>query len=143
MVRITTVSPDLLVKRSGRRSPEADVQIAQFRELLSALRTPSDAFLIELDPSDKPITVRARFLRTARSMGTEVVIRKHPKGFVVGLMTPERRTRQGTYKRAPRSITGVTLKIGRSRDARGLEQTVDAIEHGRTARLGWSSHADH
>ena len=27
----------------------------------------------------------------------------------------------------------MTLKIGRSRDARGLEQTVDAIEHGRTA----------
>ena len=88
MVRITTVSPDLLVKRSGRRSPEADVQIAQFRELLSVLSSTSDAFLIEPDPSDKPITVRARFLRTARSMGTEVVIRKHPKGFVVGLMTP-------------------------------------------------------
>jgi len=39
--------------------------------------------------------VRQRLLRVASTLGTEVAVRKHGTGFVVGLMTPERRTRRG------------------------------------------------
>ncbi|HTS15710.1 MAG TPA: hypothetical protein VMH24_08575 [Candidatus Sulfotelmatobacter sp.] len=66
-----------------------------YARLIRKLAGPDDVFEVALGPTDKPATVRQRLLRTASGLGVEVAVRKHAKGFVVGLMTPERRTRRG------------------------------------------------
>ncbi len=66
-----------------------------YARLIRKLAGPEDVFEVALGPSDKAPTVRQRLLRTALTLGVEVAVRKHEKGFVVGLMTPERRTRRG------------------------------------------------
>ena len=38
---------------------------------------------------------RSQIIRAAKSAGVEIAVRKAPKGFYVGLMTPERRSNRG------------------------------------------------
>jgi hypothetical protein len=50
---------------------------------------------VVLDPGEKPLTVRQQIIRAAKAAGVEIAVRKSPKGFYVGLMTPERRSNRG------------------------------------------------
>jgi hypothetical protein len=70
-------------------------QQQQFTSLVRGLAGPDDVFLVTLEPAEKPLTVRARLLRVAADEGREIAVRKHEGGFLVGLMTPERRSRRG------------------------------------------------
>ncbi|HEX5466710.1 MAG TPA: hypothetical protein VFW92_08575 [Candidatus Limnocylindrales bacterium] len=70
-------------------------QQRQFKRMINSLHTPDDVFEVRLGLDDKPLTVRQRLLRAAQEEGKDIAVRKHDTGFVVGLMTPERRSRRG------------------------------------------------
>lgn len=73
-------------------------QQRQFTRLMSQLNDPDTVFEIRLGKDEKPVTIRQRLLRAAQDAGKEVAVRKSPNGFVVGVMTPERRSNRGRKK---------------------------------------------
>lgn len=75
-------------------------QRRQFARLIRDLAGPADVFEVTLAAADKAATVRQRLLSVAAAQGREVAVRTHGKGFLVGLMTPERRSRRGRPKSA-------------------------------------------
>jgi hypothetical protein len=101
MVTVRKADPALMDKGSQRPralSPAAlarEQQQRQFKRLIGQLKGPEQVFEVRLDPSEKPITIRQRLLRVAAEENVEIAVRKHREGFLVGLLTPERRTNRG------------------------------------------------
>jgi len=104
MVKIRRADASLMdnPRRSGpaRRelSPKARERQQQHRQLtrlVSQISDPAQVFEVRLGPAEKPATIRQRLLRAAAEADREIAVRKSEKGFLVGLMTPERRSRRG------------------------------------------------
>ena len=101
MVTVRKADPALMdkgVKKVRELSPlarERDQQERQFKKLIGKLTGPDEVFEIRLDPNEKPITVRQRLLRVAADSNVQIAVRKHGDGFLVGLLTPDRRTNRG------------------------------------------------
>ncbi len=101
MVTVRKADPALMDKaaRPNRElSPaarEREQQQRQFKRLISQLTGPEQVFSVRLDANEKPITIRQRLLRVAAEQNVEIAVRKHGDGFLVGLLTPERRTNRG------------------------------------------------
>ncbi len=62
---------------------------------MNQLTDTETVFEVRLSRDDKPVTVRQRLMRAAQDQGKEIAVKKSPNGFVVGLMTPERRSNRG------------------------------------------------
>jgi hypothetical protein len=77
------------------RARERLAQQSQFSRMLSRLTDPGSVFEVRLDAKEKPMTVRQRLMKAADERGKEIVVRKSERGWVVGLATPERRSRRG------------------------------------------------
>jgi hypothetical protein len=107
MVKIRKADPSLMDKASQRPrelSPaarEREQQQRQFKRLIGQLSGPAQVFEVRLDRTEKPITIRQRLLRVAAEANVEIAVRKHGDGFLVGLLTPERRTNRGRRGAAP------------------------------------------
>ena len=103
MVKVRKADPALMDKassspRTRELSPaarEREQQYRQFKRLISQLTGPDQVFSVHLEASEKPITIRQRLLRVAAESNVEIAVRKHGDGFLVGLLTPERRTNRG------------------------------------------------
>lgn len=101
MVTVRKADPALMDKGSQRPrelSPaarEREQQHRQFKRLIGQLKGPEQVFEVRLDPNEKPITIRQRLLRVAAEDNVEIAVRKHGDGFLVGLLTPDRRTNRG------------------------------------------------
>ena len=101
MVKVRKADPALLDKAAQKTrelSPaarEREQQQRQFKRLIGHLKGPEQVFEVRLDPNEKPITIRQRLLRSAADAKVEIAVRKHGDGFLVGLLTPERRTNRG------------------------------------------------
>jgi hypothetical protein len=106
MVKVRKADPALMDKGSQRPrqlSPAArarEQQQRQFKRLIGQLDGPQRVFEVRLDPTEKPITIRQRLLRAASDANIEIAVRKHGDGFLVGLLTPERRTNRGRRQAA-------------------------------------------
>ena len=74
---------------------ERQQQNRQLTRVISKIRDSSQVFEVRLGPNEKPATIRQRLLRAASDAKREVAVRKSEKGFLVGLMTPERRSKRG------------------------------------------------
>ena len=105
MARIQRVDSTMMDAPKKKGTPELTPaqrerqrQQRQFAKMMAELHSPSDVFEVRLGKSDKPITVRQRLLRAAADAKKEVAVRRSPNGFVVGLMTPERRSNRGRRK---------------------------------------------
>jgi len=100
MVKIRRADPALMdtprpaahKKELTPRQRERLRQQRQFRRLIGGLTGPADVFEVALGAGEKPLTVRQRLLRVA---SVEIAVRKHGSGFLVGLLTPERRSNRG------------------------------------------------
>ena len=111
MVKIRRADPSLMDKsnrpRAARelspRAAERQRQQQQFARLISQLTDANQVFEVQLGPEEKPLTIRQRILRAAGEANVEVAVRKHGDGFLVGLMTPERRSRRGRKAGSTRS----------------------------------------
>ncbi len=108
MARIAAVDASMMDKPKTPKpaareiSPEArarDRQQRQFRQLISRLTDPSVVFEVRPGKDEKPLTIRQRLLRVASEENVEIAVRKSPNGFLVGLMTPERRSNRGRKRR--------------------------------------------
>jgi hypothetical protein len=82
-------------------SPKAQARQAQHRQfmsMISKISDPATVFEVRLEGDEKPLTVRQRLMKAAEEAGREIVVRKSEKGWLVGLETPERRSRRGRRK---------------------------------------------
>jgi hypothetical protein len=104
MVKIRQVDVAMLDKPKSRAtsarelSPRAQARLAQqrqFQRMLSRLKDRDSAFEVRLESDEKPLTVRQRLVKAAQEQGQEIVVRKSEKGWLVGLATPDRRSRRG------------------------------------------------
>jgi hypothetical protein len=74
---------------------ERQEQQRQLSRMLSRITDRDSVFEIRLEDDEKPMTIRQRLLRVAEEQGKEIVVRKSEKGWLVGLATPDRRSRRG------------------------------------------------
>jgi hypothetical protein len=101
MVTVRKADPALMdggSQRARELSPaarERQQQARQFKRMIGQLKGPEQVFEVRLDASEKAITIRQRLLRVAAEANVEIAVRKHNDGFLVGLLTPERRTNRG------------------------------------------------
>jgi RNA binding exosome subunit len=111
MVRIRQVGVEMLdkpkVARAIKRelSPRARERLAQerqFKRMLGRIGDRDNVFEVRLDKTEKALTVRQRLMRAADEAGKEIVVRKSARGWLVGLATPDRRSRRGRRRAAAR-----------------------------------------
>lgn len=107
MVKVRKADPALMDKAGQQPrelSPaarEREQQQRQFKRMIGQLKGPEQVFEVRLDPTEKPITIRQRLLRVAADANVEIAVRKHGDGFLVGLLTPDRRTNRGRRQSKP------------------------------------------
>jgi hypothetical protein len=83
-------------------SPRALARQRQEKQLVAMLRKitdPKAVFEVRLGGDDKAPTMRQRILRAAEEAKKEVVVRKSEAGWLVGMATPERRSKRGRRKK--------------------------------------------
>jgi len=106
MVKIRQVDVSMLDRpktapRARELSPKAQERLAQHRQfvqMISKISDPATVFEVRLDADEKALTVRQRLMKAAEEAGKEIVVRKSDKGWLIGLATPERRSRRGRRK---------------------------------------------
>lgn len=88
-------------------SPRAQARLEQYEQIrksvISRLKGPDDVFEIKLEPGEKAATIRQRLLKVAADQQVEVAVRMRGDSVLVGLMTPDRRTRRGRRPKAAAS----------------------------------------
>lgn len=85
MVRFSTAPVEEVVPKSKQRQPSQRAQIQeQYQQALSdALNERHEALVVELEPDDKPLTIRNRIKRAADVLGFEnIVIRRRGERMV-------------------------------------------------------------
>lgn len=108
MVKIRQVDVSMLDKPKAAARPralsaKAQARLAQQRQfvrMLNKVNDPDAVFEVRLEKDEKPLTVRQRLMKAAEEAGKEIVVRKSDKGWLVGLATPERRSRRGRRRSA-------------------------------------------
>ena len=80
-------------------SPEQQALIRRMRTLTDE----SVVYEAVLGADEKPATVRAQLLRAAKLAEVDVAVKRSPKGFYFGLMTPKRASRRGRPRKATAS----------------------------------------
>ncbi len=102
MTKIKPLSdPSILSVKTARTRPlspetiKRREEVEKLRGVVAELTDTSQVFQVDLEPGERPLTVRSRLQRVAREQGKEIAIRKHGDGFAIGLMTEERRDRRG------------------------------------------------
>jgi hypothetical protein len=79
MPQFTVARVEEVIPKRKQRQPSQRAQVqAQYQEALrNALNVEGRALVVEMDPSDKPLTIRNRIRRAADSLGYEdVTIRR-------------------------------------------------------------------
>jgi hypothetical protein len=107
MVSVKRVSADVMDAPRTRKTVakeltpaqrERDLQQRQFSRMISQMNDDQVVFEVRLTRAEKPITIRQRLLRAAHDADREIAVRRSPGGFLVGLMTPGRRSNRGRKK---------------------------------------------
>ncbi|HVM29418.1 MAG TPA: hypothetical protein VM305_01420 [Candidatus Limnocylindrales bacterium] len=103
-MKIRQVDVTMLDKPKGAESaqrelsPRAKERLAQerqFKRMLARINDRDAVFEVRLSEDEKPLTVRQRLMKVAAEEGKEIVVRRSEKGWLVGLATPDRRSRRG------------------------------------------------
>ena len=107
MVKIRQVDVAMLDKPKASRaaarelSPRARERLAQqkqFERMLTRISDRDTVFEIRLEDNEKPLTIRQRLMKAAEATGKEIVVRKSDRGWLVGMSTPDRKSRRGRRK---------------------------------------------
>jgi hypothetical protein len=107
MVSVKRVSADVMDAPKTRKTVtkeltpaqrERQAQQRQFTRMIAQMDDHLVVFEVGLTKSEKPITIRQRLLRAAQDANKEIAVRRSPSGFLVGLMTPGRRSNRGRKK---------------------------------------------
>ena len=103
MVKIRQVDVSTLDKPKASRATreltpkqrERQTQQRQLTRMLSKINDRDSVFEVRVEADEKPLTIRQRLMRAAEDAGKEIVVRKSERGWLVGLATPDRRSRRG------------------------------------------------
>ncbi|HEV3485235.1 MAG TPA: hypothetical protein VG106_07500 [Vicinamibacterales bacterium] len=104
MVKIRQVDVSMLDKPKATRAATRELtprqrerleQQRQFERMLSRLGDRDTVFELRLEDDEKPLTVRQRLMKAAQATGKEIVVRKSERGWLVGMSTPDRKSRRG------------------------------------------------
>jgi hypothetical protein len=107
MVKIRQVDVAMLDKPKATRaaarelSPRARERLAQqkqFERMLTRIGDRDTVFEIRLEGDEKPLTIRQRLMKAAEATGKEIVVRKSDRGWLIGMSTPDRKSRRGRRK---------------------------------------------
>jgi hypothetical protein len=107
MVSVKRVSADAMDAPKTRKAAakeltpaqrERELMHRQFVRMISQMNDHLAVFEVRLTKSEKGVTVRQRLLRAAQDAEKEIAVRRSPNGFLVGLMTPGRRSNRGRKK---------------------------------------------
>jgi hypothetical protein len=82
-------------------SPKALARQRQQRQLvqmLSQIKDPKVVFEVRLGREEKALTMRQRIMKAAEEAKKDIVVRKSDKGWLIGLATPDRRSKRGRRK---------------------------------------------
>jgi len=110
MVKIRQVDVSMLDKPKSAAakpralSPKAQARLAQHRQfvrMLSKISRADAVFEVRLGGDEKALTVRQRLMKAADEAGKDIVVRKSTKGWLIGMATPERRSRRGRRRTKP------------------------------------------
>ena len=103
----SAMNPAGAAARPRALSPRAQARLEQYEQMRKAvigrLKGPDDVFEIKLEPGEKAATIRQRLMKVAADQQVEIAVRLRGDGLLVGLMTPERRTRRGRRPKAAAS----------------------------------------
>jgi hypothetical protein len=89
------------VARPRALSPKALARQKQHRqlvEMLGQISGPNDVFEVGLGTDEKAMTMRQRIMRAAQEAKKDIVVRKSETGWLIGMETPERRSKRGRRK---------------------------------------------
>ena len=91
MPRFTTAPIEEVVPKRKLRQPSQRAQIQQqYREALqNAMSSQRQALVVELEPDDKPLTVRNRIKRAADSLGLEEVAIRRRRDRIIAYLSKE------------------------------------------------------
>jgi hypothetical protein len=94
MPRFTTAPVDDVAPKRRQRQPSQRAQTQQqYQEALrSALLDKSEALVVELDPEDKPLTIRNRIKRAADLLGLEHVVIRRKRDRIVAYQAQSKGT---------------------------------------------------
>ena len=102
-VAASSMSPKIEVAVT-RQPSSRDLQRVEIEQQIIG-RLTDESVVLAIDPeTEKPATLRQRILRVAKGRGVEVAIQVKQDGegvrLLVGLMTPDRRSRRGRKPKA-------------------------------------------
>ena len=90
MPRFTTAAIEEVMPKRKQRQPSQRAQIQrEYREALQNAINDQRALVVELDSSDKPLTVRNRIKRAAQTLGREDVSIRRRRDKIVAYASPE------------------------------------------------------
>ncbi len=112
MVKIRQVDVTALDKpktSTGKQAltPLQQERLAQQRQMSRMLQRITDrdaVFEIRVERDEKALTIRQRLMKVAEEQGKEIVVRKSERGWLVGLATPDRRSRRGRRRGSKNSV---------------------------------------
>lgn len=91
MPRFTTAPVEQVAPKRRQRQPSQRSQIRkQYQDALrDAVAYKHEALVVELDPADKPLTVRNRIKRAAESLGIEDLVVRRRKNRIIAYVPGE------------------------------------------------------
>lgn len=107
-MRIRQVDVSMLDKPKAAAKPRAlspkalarQRQQRQLVQMLGQISDPKAVFEVRLGREEKALTMRQRIMKAAGEAHKDVVVRKSANGWLVGLATPDRRSKRGRRKKA-------------------------------------------
>jgi hypothetical protein len=94
------VDASAMLKPAVPKRRREDPELAQMIKKIRTITDASVVYEVSLEDGETAAKVRQRLLRASKLADIEVAIRKSPKGWYVGLMTPARRSTRGRKPKA-------------------------------------------
>jgi hypothetical protein len=91
MPRFTTAPVEQVAPKRTQRQPSQRAQIRKQYEdaLRDAVNYKHEALVVQLEPDDKPLTIRNRIRRAATSLGLEHLVIRRKRDKIVAYLPPE------------------------------------------------------
>lgn len=89
------VDATAMLKPVAAAVPKQDPELAMMVKKISTIIDASVVYEVSLEGDEKAPAVRQKLLRASKLADVEIAVRKSPKSWFVGLMTPARRSTRG------------------------------------------------
>lgn len=98
--RLVDASVLLQPTKTAPTARQIDPELAKLVKKIQTITDVSVVYEVTLEDGEKAPAVRQKLLRASKLADVEIAIRKSPKGWFVGQMTPARRSTRGRKRKA-------------------------------------------